>query len=123
MLQQGSLVHFVMIHFCPECNNILYPQENRAQKRLLYYCRNCEHIEESEAHIVYRNNLIQKAQGHQIEADILSDPTFPRCFNAPCPLCGSMESVYFVNSDRNSDRPLELTYVCANIKCGHHWGS
>ncbi|CAI0467069.1 unnamed protein product [Linum tenue] len=29
--------------FCRECNNILYPKEDREQKMLLYACRNCDH--------------------------------------------------------------------------------
>ncbi|KAH7573488.1 hypothetical protein JRO89_XS03G0157800 [Xanthoceras sorbifolium] len=29
--------------FCRECNNILYPKEDKDQKILLYACRNCDH--------------------------------------------------------------------------------
>ncbi|TVU23579.1 hypothetical protein EJB05_25953, partial [Eragrostis curvula] len=29
--------------FCRECNNILYPKEDRANKILLFACRNCDH--------------------------------------------------------------------------------
>lgn len=29
--------------FCRECNNILYPKEDREQKVLLFACRNCDH--------------------------------------------------------------------------------
>ncbi|KAG6582179.1 DNA-directed RNA polymerases II, IV and V subunit 9A, partial [Cucurbita argyrosperma subsp. argyrosperma] len=29
--------------FCRECNDILYPKEDRDEKILLYACRNCDH--------------------------------------------------------------------------------
>ncbi|KAL6535693.1 DNA-directed RNA polymerases II, IV and V subunit 9A [Orobanche minor] len=29
--------------FCRECNNILYPKEEKEKKILLYACRNCDH--------------------------------------------------------------------------------
>ncbi|KAK9161725.1 hypothetical protein Syun_008066 [Stephania yunnanensis] len=29
--------------FCRECNNILYPKEDKEQKILLFACRNCDH--------------------------------------------------------------------------------
>ncbi|PWZ28491.1 DNA-directed RNA polymerases II, IV and V subunit 9A [Zea mays] len=29
--------------FCRECNNILYPKEDRDRRTLFFACRNCEH--------------------------------------------------------------------------------
>jgi len=31
------------IQFCPECNNMLYPKENKKDKKLFKACRNCDY--------------------------------------------------------------------------------
>lgn len=33
---------FVGIKFCQECNNMLYPKEDKENRRLLFACRNCD---------------------------------------------------------------------------------
>lgn len=51
-------------HFCLECNNMLYPKEDKlgenadGRSRLLYSCRNCGYTEEASDPKVYRNELI-----------------------------------------------------------------
>ena len=42
---------FVGIRFCQECNNMLYPKEDKSNKVLLYACRSL---------IVYGNIMINK---------------------------------------------------------------
>ncbi|KAL1059696.1 hypothetical protein V6Z11_1Z015700 [Gossypium hirsutum] len=44
--------------FCRECNNILYPKEDREQKILLYACRNCDHQEVAENNCVIETKCI-----------------------------------------------------------------
>uniref|UniRef100_A0A915C2J9 DNA-directed RNA polymerase M/15kDa subunit domain-containing protein n=1 Tax=Parascaris univalens TaxID=6257 RepID=A0A915C2J9_PARUN len=39
---------FVGIKFCPECNNMLYPKEDKENRQLMYACRNCDHKQVSE---------------------------------------------------------------------------
>lgn len=34
---------FVGIRFCQECNNMLYPKEDKANRVLLYACRSLAH--------------------------------------------------------------------------------
>lgn len=33
---------FVGIKFCQECNNMLYPKEDKENRQLLFACRNCD---------------------------------------------------------------------------------
>ena len=44
MLQDGP--KSVGILFCVECNNMLYPKENKTEKQLHYVCRNCGYATE-----------------------------------------------------------------------------
>ncbi|KAG5559831.1 hypothetical protein RHGRI_003204 [Rhododendron griersonianum] len=40
---KSQLFKMSTMKFCRECNNILYPKEDKEQKILLYACRNCDH--------------------------------------------------------------------------------
>ena len=42
---------------CLCSNNILYAHEDRAQRRLMYACRNCPYQIEATSSLVYRNVL------------------------------------------------------------------
>ncbi|KAF2308270.1 hypothetical protein GH714_039879 [Hevea brasiliensis] len=65
--------------FCRECNNILYPKEDKEQKILLYACRNCDHQEIAENNCVYRNEVHHSvAERTQVLQDVAADPTLPR---------------------------------------------
>jgi hypothetical protein len=41
----------VGILFCVECNNMLYPKENKVDKQLNYVCRNCGYSTEGKLYI------------------------------------------------------------------------
>lgn len=57
------------VHFCRQCNNMLYPKEDTQKRRtanlreLVYACRNCDHKEPVEVSRdpVYRNVLTHDA--------------------------------------------------------------
>jgi DNA-directed RNA polymerase II subunit RPB9 len=111
-----------MVKFCPECNNLLYPKENKQHKRLYYFCKTCDHIEESDVHLIYTNNLKIKSSTDSSSAkDLFSDPTYPHSFSVNCPKCGNNEAIFFVNTENVKEKPLDLTYICTNIKCGEKW--
>lgn len=40
---------------------MLYPRENRAERKLLYACRNCSYSEEAKHPKVYTNEIKQTA--------------------------------------------------------------
>ena len=51
-----------MMRFCRECNNMLYPRENRERKRLEYVCqlKDCNYVERNvENSCVFVNELIK----------------------------------------------------------------
>lgn len=56
---------FVGIRFCQECNNMLYPKEDKENKILLYACRNCDYKTEADSYCIYVNKIM-----HEIEWDI-----------------------------------------------------
>jgi hypothetical protein len=57
---------FVGIQFCQECNNMLYPKEDKENKRLLYACRNCDYSQEADISCVYVNKIT-----HEVESRLL----------------------------------------------------
>ena len=44
---------------CLSSNNMLYPRENRLQKKLYYACRNCSYQQEAASPCVYVNEIKQ----------------------------------------------------------------
>ncbi|XWS14175.1 hypothetical protein CRYUN_Cryun36dG0100900 [Craigia yunnanensis] len=119
--------------FCRECNNILYPKEDREQKILLYACRNCDHqgvsmfLKVSEQcgrwlrTTVYRNEVHHSAgERTQILQDVAADPTLPRTKSVICTNCKHGEAVFFQATARGEEG-MTLFYVCCNPNCGHRW--
>ncbi|CAI5758113.1 unnamed protein product [Candida verbasci] len=105
--------------FCEECNNMLYPKEDKtgAEPRLLYACRNCGYTELASDPKVYRHELMTTI-GETAGAvkDIGQDPTLPRS-NKQCIYCGYDECVFFQSQQRRKDTSMTLFYVCLNDDC------
>lgn len=107
--------------FCRECNNILYPKEDREQKVLLYACRNCDHQEVADNNCVYRNEVFHSADERtQVLQDVASDPTLPRTKSVRCAKCQHGEAVFFQATARGEEG-MTLFFVCCNPNCGHRW--
>ncbi|KAL3686924.1 hypothetical protein R1sor_013233 [Riccia sorocarpa] len=108
--------------FCPECNNILYPKEDKQRKILLYACRNCDHQEVAEHNCVYRNvvNHNNKEEKTQAVEDVVSDPTLPRTRSVRCAKCQHNEAV-FLQASARGEEGVTLLYVCCNPNCGNRW--
>ncbi|KAG8204041.1 RPB9, partial [Candida africana] len=102
--------------FCAECNNMLYPKEDKEGQRLLYACRNCGYTELVENPKVYRHELMTNigATAGVVE-DIGNDPTLPRS-DKECPDCGHHECVFFQSQQRRKDTSMILFFVCLNCK-------
>lgn len=110
------------IQFCRECNNMLYPREDKINKRLLYSCRNCSYNENAQhtqqGYCVYNNILKQRSvAGVQISKELILDPTLRRTKQTTCPRCNYGEAVFFNSS---ADK-LDLVFVCCNPQCTHPW--
>ncbi|XP_067943619.1 DNA-directed RNA polymerase II subunit RPB9-like [Watersipora subatra] len=113
---------FVGIKFCQECNNMLYPKEDKQNKVLLYSCRNCDYRQEAENPCIYVNKITHEVDELTcIVADVISDPTLPRTLDHPCPVCKHQEAVYFQSQTRRAEEGMRLYYVCTNQVCTHRW--
>ena len=113
---------FVGTKFCRECNNMLYPKEDKKERRLLYSCRNCDHQEYAENPCIYVNKITHEVDElTQIVSDVISDPTLPRTSEHPCPRCHRTPAVFFQAHSRQCDDKMTLYYVCCNANCTHRW--
>eukprot|EP01027_Heterolobosea_sp_BB2_P025253 GEZU01038752.1.p2 GENE.GEZU01038752.1~~GEZU01038752.1.p2 ORF type:complete len:124 (+),score=17.62 GEZU01038752.1:99-470(+) len=117
--------------FCAECNNMLYPRENKEKKVMEFRCKNCNHTEgrpendedNSEFNKVYTNTITKVSfdEKTQVPYDITKDPTLPRSRSVRCPHCQNNEAVYFqsTNVDARAESAMTLYFVCCN--CGNVW--
>ncbi|XP_063678381.1 DNA-directed RNA polymerase II subunit RPB9-like [Bolinopsis microptera] len=113
---------FVGIKFCPECNNMLYPKEDKQNKKLMYHCQNCEHVERADNNCIYVNKITHEIDELQnIVGDVITDPTLPRTQDHPCPRCSQCLAVFFQAQSSIADQGMRLYYVCCNQQCNHKW--
>ncbi|CAG0923231.1 unnamed protein product [Notodromas monacha] len=111
---------FVGIKFCQECNNMLYPKEDKENKVLMYACRNCEFKQPADNNCIYVNKIMHDVDElTQIVSDVISDPTLPRSAENPCPKCKHDEAVFFQAQTRRAEEEMKLYYVCTNANCTH----
>jgi DNA-directed RNA polymerase II subunit RPB9 len=49
------------MRFCPNCNFILYPKEDKEERKLIFYCKSqrCEYEEDSDDPFVFRNQVVK----------------------------------------------------------------
>ncbi|GAA5988449.1 hypothetical protein JCM10908_003570 [Rhodotorula pacifica] len=98
------------ISFCKECNNLLYPREDKVHHVLMYACRNCHYEEETHNPCVYKHDLIVAAKETAgVTQDLETDPTLPRS-NITCPRW----SVFFGDQGRRAQTSMTLFYNCTN---------
>merc|ERR1712141_39733 len=113
---------FVGIKFCQECNNMLYPKEDKENKQLLYACRNCDYKQLADNNCIYVNKIMHEVDElTNIVADVIGDPTLPRSQDRPCPKCKHREAVFFQSDTRKAEDEMRLYYVCTNMHCSHRW--
>jgi len=113
---------FIGIRFCQECNNMLYPKENKQERILMYSCRNCEFSMAADNPCIYVNKITHEVDAlTQIVADVIADPTLPRTEDHACPKCGHSEAVFFQSQSRAAEEKMKLYYVCTNPGCAHKW--
>ena len=94
--------------FCRECNNLLYPRENKIGKNLEFACRMCPYVDNAHDHAscVYVNELIKDSSTRLevILSDMNKDKTLQRSRTVTCPNknvnCDSNEAVFFLVSFR-----------------------
>ncbi|KAJ2373059.1 DNA-directed RNA polymerase II core subunit rpb9 [Coemansia sp. RSA 2607] len=110
------------INFCPSCNNILYPREDKARRILELACRNCPYLDVAPTNCVYRHEVTHiPSEETMVVKNLGSDPTLPRTTAVPCPRCSNPEAVYFQSQSHHPDTRMTLYYVCTNLACQHRW--
>ncbi|ODV88544.1 hypothetical protein CANCADRAFT_32112 [Tortispora caseinolytica NRRL Y-17796] len=91
---------------------MLYPQEDKEERRLLYACRNCSYVEVADSPLVSQRELMASAQETAgVVTDIGSDLTLPRS-DRECPNCHAHECVFFQSQQRRAETAMTLFYVC-----------
>lgn len=110
------------IVFCKECNNMLYPKEDKDQKTLFLTCRNCEHFEESKSNIICDMKFSKNKEStlSSLNKDLVQDKTLPRTNKVHCKGCNGNEAVYFQTKDRQEE-VLEIHFVCCY--CHEMWSA
>ncbi|XP_003385487.1 PREDICTED: DNA-directed RNA polymerase II subunit RPB9-like [Amphimedon queenslandica] len=121
-LEEPTGPKFVGIQFCQECNNMLYPKEDKERKVLLHACRNCEYSQPAGDSCIYVNKITHEVDElTQIIADVSQDPTLPRTKDHPCPKCDHRDAVFFQSQSKKAEEEMKLYYVCCSEGCGHRW--
>lgn len=122
---RGRAEGFAQMTFCPECNNVLYPKENRQHRKLTMYCRNCHYEVDSVTSCISINHVQREIDPmSQVIADVLSDPTLPHTKvvgfdDVYCPKCGHDDAVFFQAQANREKEGMRLYYVCT--ACGNRW--
>ncbi|PHJ18919.1 dna-directed rna polymerase ii rpb9 [Cystoisospora suis] len=110
--------------FCPECNNLLYPKEDRAKRQLMFLCRQCDYIRYAKKDDPDENTAERMAfnfkskEDIRISMDLAKDPTLGRVSNWRCPKCGDDKAVFYQLSERVAEA-MTLVYICITPGCGH----
>merc|ERR1712187_963506 len=78
-LEADGTPKFIGIRFCQECNNMLYPTENKREKILMYKCRNCNFKQPADNPCVYVQRIVHEVDELAfIIPDVAQDPTLPK---------------------------------------------
>ncbi|KAH9833456.1 uncharacterized protein C8Q71DRAFT_773519 [Rhodofomes roseus] len=107
------------LHFCSECNNLLYPKADPQRRIMVYACRICNYDEIGENKCVYRNDLLTVTKEQVgVTGDLMNDTTLAHA-NMQCPQCGNDDAVYFQDQSKRKETRMILFFVCT--KCNHNF--
>ncbi|EKM57318.1 uncharacterized protein PHACADRAFT_160812 [Phanerochaete carnosa HHB-10118-sp] len=107
------------LHFCSECNNLLYPKADPDRRIMVYACRICDFDEPGENKLVYRNDLLTVTKEQVgVTHDLPTDTTLAHA-KMVCPKCGNDDAVYFQDQSKRRETRMILFYVCT--KCNHSY--
>jgi len=112
------------MHFCLICQNMYYISiQGDDSNKLVYYCRNCGHIDDdtrksilkSKNIFITQTNLKKKEQefSHIINKYTKLDPTLPRVNNVLCP---NDDCLTNTEPDTNSKEIIIIRYDDKNMK-------
>ncbi|TFL06810.1 hypothetical protein BDV98DRAFT_499224 [Pterulicium gracile] len=104
------------LHFCSECNNLLYPKADPQRRLMVYACRICAYEEGGDNKCVYRNDLLTVTKEQKgITEDLGTDPTLAHS-KITCPRCSHNDAVFYQDQSKRKETRMILFYVCC--KCG-----
>ncbi|KAH9171812.1 hypothetical protein EDB89DRAFT_1968795, partial [Lactarius sanguifluus] len=104
------------LHFCSECNNLLYPKAEQQRRTMVYACRICPSVDETvDNGLVYRNDLLNVTKEQAgVTTDLGQDPTLAHT-NIACPNCSHEEYVLHPHALRKHD---SLTSISLRAQLG-----
>ncbi|CAI2383661.1 unnamed protein product [Moneuplotes crassus] len=123
----------VAIHFCSNCNNILYPQGRILSAKedglgtLNYKCNICGMVEQAEttskdAYKICVDTNYEEERDIQIDPLIIHDPTYLRKKGVECENCDNDEVImYHHHLQGIIQSKVTFVYLCTNPKCLNHW--
>jgi len=104
---------------------MLYPKEDRKNKKLKYICvsKLCEgYSEDAKSNLIFRDEIKFNKNYTWNKTrwkEYAQDPTLP-CFIVDCPSCGYYEAA--VQSDFGSKySKMKVYFICKNKDCGKRW--
>ncbi|KAI0258562.1 hypothetical protein BC834DRAFT_871643 [Gloeopeniophorella convolvens] len=108
------------LHFCSECNNLLYPKAEQQRRTMVYACRICPNVDETvDNGLVYRNDLLNVTREQPgVTTDLPQDTTLAHA-TLPCPQCGNEDSVKYQDQSKRKETRMILFYVCT--RCNHSY--
>ncbi|EIN14584.1 hypothetical protein PUNSTDRAFT_49325 [Punctularia strigosozonata HHB-11173 SS5] len=107
------------LHFCSECNNLLYPKADPQRRVMVSACRVCAYEEIGDNQCVYRNDLLTVTKEKiGVTTDLGTDPTLAHA-QIECPDCHHEDAVYFQDQSKRKETRMILFYVCTN--CGKNF--
>mmetsp|Transcript_36208 Transcript_36208/g.31947 ORF Transcript_36208/g.31947 Transcript_36208/m.31947 type:complete len:119 (-) Transcript_36208:56-412(-) len=116
------------MNFCDECNNLMFPVEDRSNKKLMFKCKHCSNKitvrKNQKEYCVYQNYVNQDEETNidaVVNPDVIMDPTLPRTRDYQCPKCQCQEAVFFSAQSKNPDEAMSLVFVCTNAECKTFW--
>lgn len=112
----------VTLKFCPHCNNILQPTEDRKSQTLHFACRSCPHTEaatpedSADAIVHQRDVRLKSKENLTITPEVIHDPTLSRTVNYDCHNCSAHEAVFWQLPEGLQEDAMALIFVC--VGCG-----
>ncbi len=93
---------------------MLYPREDKEDRKLLFACRNCPYTEFASPPLVFKHQLITNIEETAgVTTGIGADPTLPRS-DKECPKCHEHDVVFFQSQQKRAETTMILFFVCNN---------
>ena len=103
---------------CPDCGSMLYPREDKVNRKLLRECRTCGHKDGADSNLVFVNDQRPAAAVADAGSDVIKDPTLPRAHGTDCTNCHHTEAVFF-QAPARADEGMKLIFMCT--RCAYRW--